>query len=88
MSKWGKKWRQDTAERVGTTLVWVAIPVIPTIAATDLSWNWAWLTLGLPGVLSLLKCVAVNLPAPDDAPTASIVDVQSVNPALNAQTKG
>lgn len=78
MSKWGKQWRKDTAERVGSTLVWIAIPVVPTIAATDISWNWAWITLGGPAVLTFLKCVAVNLPAPESKPTASLVDVTSL----------
>lgn len=79
-SKWGRQWRIDTAERVGTTVVWTLIPTVPVLASTDLSWAWGWATVGVPAVLSLLKCVAVNLPAPDAAPTASVVNVQSVNP--------
>jgi len=78
MSKWGKQWRKDTAERVGSTVIEIAIPVIPTIAVTDLSWHWAWITVGVPAVLVLLKCTYANLRASQSAPSASLVDVTSL----------
>lgn len=76
-SKWGAAYWTDLGERVGTTLIYGLITMLTADASGALKGNpeqW-WVVVGLPTVLSLLKCLLMNLKAEES--TASIVNVTS-----------
>lgn len=79
MNKWGGAFWKDWAERVGSTLVYSLITLFATTQVADISTKLGWAIVGLPTVLAALKCIGANLPGPE--PSASVVDVQSVNPS-------
>jgi hypothetical protein len=75
--KWGPAYWADLGERVGTTLIYGLITMLTADASGALKGNaqqW-WVVVGLPAVLSLLKCLLVNLKT--DSPTASVINVTS-----------
>lgn len=61
MSKWGAAFWQDWLERVVSVAVYTLIPTIPVLAQTDISWQWAWATVGAPTALAALTGLAANL---------------------------
>jgi hypothetical protein len=76
-SKWSQAWMVDTGERVGTTGLYGVTTMITADATGVVSGDmqqW-WLIVGLPMVLSLIKCLLVNLQGTE--PTASAVGVTS-----------
>lgn len=75
MSKWSKAYWADLAERVVSVFIYTLIPTIPTLQAADLSWSWAWATVGAPTVLALLTGIAANLKNP--ATGASVLPTPS-----------
>ena len=77
MNKWGKKFWQDTAERVGGTFVAALIPLYTVSAnVAQLDWvNAVEISASAAG-LTLLKCLGSNLGG-DGVPTASIARVSS-----------
>jgi len=82
MSKWNGAWAEDTAERVGTTAIYGLITMITadqTGAVSGDPQQW-WLVIGVPSLLSLLKCTLANMrggSGDGGTPTASIVQITS-----------
>lgn len=77
-SKWGKAYWIDLAERVGSTFVYALITLFTANSVTSITTELAWVIVGLPTLLSLLKGLAANLKG--DEPSASVADVDSYGP--------
>lgn len=78
--KWGKKFWQDTAERVGSTLTGALIAAVTVTGTTPVNWSDAaavWGIIGVPTLVSALKCLYVNFQSSDPEPSASLVGVSS-----------
>lgn len=77
MNKWGKQYWKDLAERVASSSIGGVLTMITADASGAISGSaeqW-WLIVGVPGAVSLLKGLLVNLGG--DQPTASAVNVSS-----------
>lgn len=64
-NKWSGAYWGDLAERVGSTLVYALITLLPTAQLADLDAQLAWTILGVPTVLALLKGLAANMASPE-----------------------
>jgi len=74
-NKWGKAYWVDLGERVGSTVVYGLITLLTANSVTEITPDLAWVIVGLPTVLSLLKGLAANMRGPE--PSASVVNVDS-----------
>lgn len=82
-TKWGRKFFEDTAERVAVTAIYGVITMLTADASGAISGSgqqW-WVVVGLPSALSLSKCLLANLGSSGPEPTASVVDVSSLGKA-------
>lgn len=69
MTKWGRAYWADLAERVGSVFVYSLITYITTVQTTTLDWSQAWAIVVLPTVLSLLKGLGANMKNPESGPS-------------------
>lgn len=81
-SKWGKAYWADLGERVGSTLIYALITLLTANSVTSITPELAWVIVGLPTVLSLLKGLGANMRGAE--PSASIVNVDSYGPEPGA----
>lgn len=77
-NKWGKAYWVDLAERVGSTLVYSLITLLTANSVTSITPELAWVIVGLPTILSLLKGLGSNMRGAE--PSASIANVDSYGP--------
>lgn len=79
-SKWSGAYWNDLLERVGSTLVYSIITLLTTVQVADLGFEQLWPVLVLPTVLSFLKGIAANLPAPQPSPSGPVTSGASLLP--------
>lgn len=77
-SKWNKAYWVDLGERVGSTFVYALITLLTANSVTAINAELAWVIVGLPTLLSLLKGLGANLRGAE--PSASLADVDSYGP--------
>lgn len=75
INKWGKPYWVDLGERVGSTLIYALITLLTANSVGAITPELAWVIVGLPTILSLLKGLAANMRGPD--PSASLANVTS-----------
>jgi hypothetical protein len=69
VSKWGKTYWADTAERVGSSTIVIAVVDVTAYQTGELDLQNATKVLVATGLLTLLKCLGANLKNSNSGPS-------------------